>query len=600
MVKVTRYRALGGVCAKGGVGHALAACRRHRGKKRPKQSYLSETSGGLWAAFDGRIDNRRELEAALGLRPRAFADATLVGGAYQKWGFGAANRIEGDFALLVWDPHQHLLYAARDPFGVRPLFYVSSKGRMYFSSSVEALLTTAPSTWELDASSILGGVLFEQPDLEATYFRGIRRVPGGHYLVATARGIKVERYFYPPASEQPLSSLADCDRECRDLLLQSVRRRMTASEPVAAQLSGGLDSASIVCLGDRIASDSGGAFHPISAAFDGFDCDESSYVKHIQAEISAKVRWYSGAGLAFNELDADVWSSPWRNPQSGVHVHGFELAQSLNARIVLSGIGADELLFERGLYVALAQKRRVGLLFGETVGLPGLYSSRSPRFFLREACLFAMPTVRQALRSLRARVRPPPRPSWLGPRMQGAWSQWTSPVPGPDDGFGFTMASELGRANWRWLTRPTFQWLLELLELEAARHGIELRFPFLDRRLVEFVLSLPIEARLPRGRMKIVLRRAMSGILPPSIERRLNKTHFADNVIHGVRQAFPLMERTLARGRWVSSPFVKRSSVIDQFQKLDGSTDWSDFRTVWDLVMVERWMRSLIACGHYG
>jgi len=259
----------------------------------------------------------------------------------------------------------------------------------------------------------------------------------------------------------------------------------------------------------------------------------------------------------------------------------------------LSGHGGDELLFERGVFQDLAAQHRWRALLRETLLAPTFYSSRTRSFFFLEAIrpILLPPALRRVYRRFRPRPVIAP-PQWLGKGLQELWSE-----PRPPSPFDEQASSRAQHSNWQWLTSAEAFWSMELQELDAARMGIEMRFPYLDRSLASFVLSLPCERRLPSGQMKQILRRAMSGVLPRIIAERGQVTSFGDSYCDKVRQNLAQVQATFDGSNWRCEPYVQRQRARDLLVVARARTrdedNWREWMRVWDIAILERWLDAL-------
>ena len=241
-------------------------------------------------AVDARLNNREELAAAQGGSKDpswGVSDAELIRRAYTAWGEACADRILGDFALLVWDRRRRRVFLARDPFGMRPLFYWFN-GRVLVAGSEPRQLFEHPSVprranWALVADYLCGN----RTNPGETLYDGIKSVRAGHSITIGAGGT-VERRHWRPEELGPIhvARSDDCARVFRDLLREAVRRRVSGERAVGVLLSGGLDSASVACLSwDLYRSGAGAPFETISIKYPGFSCDETAYVDLVRRGI---------------------------------------------------------------------------------------------------------------------------------------------------------------------------------------------------------------------------------------------------------------------------------------------------------------------------
>lgn len=576
--------------------------------------YAEFLAGELVCVADVRIDNRDEIAAALfGAGQPAPPDAELLLHGYRRWGTGLADRLVGDFAFAIWDAARRSLYLARDPFGVRPLFYRQDADWLAAASEVEQLLATGPAP--LEGRVVFDYLLGDHRQPRETFFAGIFRLQPGHWLMATPSGLREERYWQPqsgrarllPSCQAPpvrgsAGAATSHPEEFRQRFRRAVADRLEPTGVVVAQLSGGLDSSSVVCMAAALTPAARkSSVVAASAVYPGLDCDESPY-------IDAVIRWTDLRSERWDATTAPALDAagfcaghPWAGTAPESLEGDLRLARDLGAAAVLSGFGGDELLFERGIFRDLARSGRWLQLVREALLAPR-YSSRSAAFFLRDAIrATASPRWLRLYRWLRpgepTGVGPRSAPDWLGPALADLWTherprEEARMPPGRSHTAEFT---------WQWLTSPNLWWAVELQVLRAARAGVELRFPFLDRRLADFVLALPFEARLPHGRMKGLLRSAMSGILPPEIARRHGVTTFDAVVRRNFTKNLSCVRAVFADERWLSAKYVHRDSAKKLFRTLDtGSVDAVDSRlaaTVLDMAQFELWLRFLSEHG---
>src|SRR5579871_2276688 len=233
---------------------------------------------GLALAADVRLDNQDELESALAPRDErpSLAELLLLG--WERWGTGLAERLAGDFALVIWDERRRQLYAARDAFGVRPLFHARSGRSLVLASEVGQLLALEDVDGELEDGVVLDFLASRFAHGRETFFRGIARVRPGHFLLASSSSFREVRWFEPPREELRFRRKGDCEEAFRALARSAVARRLDSDRPVIVQMSGGLDSSSIACLAGEISRRNGRRLPHllmVSASFPGLRCDET-------------------------------------------------------------------------------------------------------------------------------------------------------------------------------------------------------------------------------------------------------------------------------------------------------------------------------------
>ncbi|MFH1084895.1 MAG: asparagine synthase-related protein, partial [Chloroflexota bacterium] len=246
---------------------------------------LSDGQAQVHLAYDGRLDNRAELLAALGLHDaasRALSDAALLLRAYVRWGEGCFARTLGPLAAVVYDARAQRLVCARDVMGDRPLFYADTPRAVMAASEEYALLAHAGVSDRLDEVTLACYCALRLPTDGRTFFADVRELPPGHLMVVDAGGLRCER-FDQLDLETRLSGWSDDEYAARflDLLDEAVRRCMRAPQTPGVMMSGGLDSPSVAALAARqLAENGSGPLRTFSYIFDGFpECDERQYIQ---------------------------------------------------------------------------------------------------------------------------------------------------------------------------------------------------------------------------------------------------------------------------------------------------------------------------------
>jgi asparagine synthase (glutamine-hydrolysing) len=477
-----------------GLGHARFTTHAERDAE-PQPLGLD---GRYWIAGHIRLDAREELAAALDA-PAGTQDAALVLRAYRAWGEACLARVRGDFAFAVWDEAAQRLFCARDPFGVRPFFYADLPGLFLFGNTLDGLRRHPRVSRVLDEHAIADFLACGHPlDAGRSFFRDVRRLPGGHALVVTAAQSRQQRYWALPAEPYlRYRRPGQYVEQFRDLLARAVRDRGGAATAVA--LSGGLDSGAIAAaalgrLGHAGTGLSGAHCYGMSRVFE----DREPRFARISADAL-------GLPLDLVEAPDDV---PFRQPRPDGFgpepCDDFYYAETVRwqghvargARVLLDGQGGDEVFQNEWL---LDEARRESW----------------PRL-LRDA-LWTWRAVRRPGLGLRARLertRAPAVPAYLAPG-------WIRPL-GIEDRLadlhrlGRPGPEPRARARAR-LAQPSWQPYFERHDAGATGIALESRWPYLDHRVLRFALALP---PFPWCVDKYLQRRALQPVLPAAITGR--------------------------------------------------------------------------------
>jgi asparagine synthase (glutamine-hydrolysing) len=529
--------------------------------------------------LDAEVELAREVGAVgeRGLR--------LVARAYERWHSAFAEHLVGDFAIVVIDRAAGLVVAARDAFGVRRLAYRPEADGIALSADVGALAALGAPRVELDEAAIGGYLAGEDLPNDRTLFHTVFRVPPGHTLIARPSGVVLRRHFVPSFATRR-GTREESVALIRARLVAAVADRVVGRRPVVIQVSGGVDSGAIACLADEI--DAGAPRHFFSAHFRG--ADETRFVDAIDVRLKSSVHVFD----AEPSPEIDDLSDPGHPARYvlAAQTAGMNaLAARTGAEAVLSGIGGDELFFERGVYRDLAAYGHWRTLYDELTR-SGWYASTSRRSYARDALRsIARRTipgrmVASVVARARARRGVRHRPDWLRP-LPGQCPP--TPLHTP-----MSFSSETQRFTWEWLTSPRLVATLEAEDRTATSCGLQMRYPFLDSRLSHVVLSTPYGQRLPGGRMKALLRDAAGDSLPDVVRARTQVTSFDAAIAIAIARKLPALRAIVQEGPWRSDTWVVRERAAALLHRVEaGDRDIGQAIALWDVATLELWLRAL-------
>jgi asparagine synthase (glutamine-hydrolysing) len=596
-------------------------------------------------AADARIDNRRELVDRLdsGRPPDVVSEEELILLAYRAWGSEAPRHLIGDFAFAIWDRDRRTLFCARDPIGTRPFHYYLSDRLFAFASEIKALLCLSEVPRDLDEVQVayfLDGFI---DDPERTYYRHVRRLPAAHVLEVSPDGMKLDRYWRPdPGREIHFGSDDQYAEAFREIFLEAVRCRLRDADPVGAALSGGLDSSSVV-RGARLLLPREQPLHTFSAVFPGLpeaerrEGDESEYIDAVvdaEGIVSHRVAVDRVPPLA--EYDRAMWhiDSPPLAFNLYMHWGLFAAARREGVHVFLDGTDGDSVVskgFER--FVDLANEGRWAEMVRETNALTSRHESiRSwfPTYLVYPQLLRlarqgrwvnwwrGSGEVARGFRRSRGRLLlryglaafAPPRLMVRYLDWKNGWRSW-KPLTRKD----FTERVELRErkrallpGDWaasaredhaRVLSLPRYQFAVELIGGLGTIFGIDVRYPFFDRRLIEFCIAIPPEQKLADGWTRLIQRRAMEEILPTSVQWRMTKGNLGFNFARNLRE-FEAggFHEVLFGDPSLLEDYVDMDvlrSMHDRFLATDPGADFaasnSDAMDLYKAVVLARWLR---------
>ncbi len=490
---------------------------------------LRDEAGAFSLTFDGRLDNRDELVAMLatgGLRDHT--DAELVLRSYQKWGEQCPKRFLGDFAFAISDERRQQLFCARDQLGLRPFYYHGDGSRVIFASEIQALFEDRTLVRQPNLISLGAHLMDLATAPRDTLYEGVYRLPAGHSMVVNRKGLSVSRYWdIDPANEVRYRTDADYSEHFLDLFQRAVRCRLRTTGAAAALLSGGLDSGAVVCTAQQLLREGlsdAVALETFSITFEGFPAaDERDFIAKMATGPNTTANFVSfQEDPSWFDLDrAKRFPDVLYDVANLIYAPGLGAIQQRGIKVLLTGFGGDELLangfehlwdlFSRGdLTTLVSALRHDAAVYG-----------KSPLFLFANFCLKPLVPARSKA-ALAALARPfrdgLGRPGLNSKILKGLRQADSLQTPIPH----FPSSAQQAIYNTLFLGRHAAT-QSDALGQFYARFGLELRCPFLDRRIVEFVLAIPEEQRWHHGQSKFILRGAMKNILPEQIRTRRGK-----------------------------------------------------------------------------
>jgi asparagine synthase (glutamine-hydrolysing) len=519
-----------------GLGHTLLRTTRASQYERQPASL----GGRLWIAADARIDCRDELQGKLiereggKLSGPAATDSDFILRSYAAWGTDCVQHLRGDFAFAIWDAQRKHLFCARDHFGVKP-FYYSELGELFLFSNVLDCLRQHPEmSADLNDAAIGDFLLFGlNCDVATTSFRDIRRLAPAHCMTVSSDGLRVRRYWSAPTDGRIRYQRAEDYVEHFQILLQAAVADRMSADRTGILLSGGLDSGTVAATARELSTRPGGTndLRAYTVVYDSlFHDEEGSYAQETADFLKIPIQF-----VAMDHVQPfERWDDPTLTIPEPVDdpcfVGLFDQFQAIAAdcRVVLSGEGADNLMdFEMWPYLKdQMQNCEWRSLFAE---IPRYVQARATWRGLkrRVRCFFSKC------------VRAPLYPDWLAPdfadrlNLKERAKEWSClPALRPHH------VRPRGHAS---LSLPQWAWMFEHEDSGLTHHAVEVRYPFLDMRMVNFLLALP---PFPWFFEKKLLREAVAGRLPENVRRRRKTPLAADPFVAQLYQGqAPWMDR---------------------------------------------------------
>jgi asparagine synthase (glutamine-hydrolysing) len=511
---------------------------------------LMNEDGRVHAVVNGELYDhdriRKELTAA-GHALRTESDSEIALHLYEDFGAQCVHQLRGEFALVIWDERNQTLFAARDRFGIKPLYYAEVGGTLYLASEIKALFAVGvPARWDSEA---MYQRLIVGHQLDRTLFAGVRQVPPGHYLTVSAQGMRLLQYWdfdYPRAEDVRSRPIEESIERVRAALSEAVRLRLRADVPVGCYLSGGIDSCAMLGIANTLRASPLTAF---TVSFEDERFDETEIAREMAERVGAEFHCFRMDSELRGERFADAVIQN-ETMIAGNGVAKFMLSEKvrdLGYKVVLTGEGSDEIF----------------------AGYAGFAADVTPAP--------ARPGVPNAsIKYLRQRLGFVPR--WLGARMvmrgfterglsSGFRAQFQdyNVVQAHLDGLDLQRQCAgrptLHQSMYLWSKTHLPNVMLHSLgDRSEMAHSIEGRLPMLDHALVELVAGLPADHKIRDGVAKYVLREAVRPYVTQTVFQR-RKHPFVSPP--GFTGRMAELAQDLLRGPTLDAmPFFDRTSVV--------------------------------------
>jgi asparagine synthase (glutamine-hydrolysing) len=555
-----------------------------------EQPHIS--SSGRIITWDGRLDNREELLAQV-VEPSKTdcTDLAVVSAAFDKWGTQCLARLIGDWALSVWDPSRKELILARDYVGVRHLFHsLNPNGIIWCTCLAPLALVRAPLTL---CDEFFAGYLSLWPDAHLTPYAEIKSVPPGTFLSIRNRILRTHQYWtFNPRSQIRYKTDAEYEEHFRSIFRQAIRRRLRTDSSILGDLSGGLDSSSIICMADDILAKGEVKISCLDtfSFFDYAEPDEDDFVyfpkvEQKRGQIGHHAELY-GVGDSLSLGYPNFVATPASTTREELKTAQSDVIKNGHYRVLLSGTGGDEMLGQAlGPHIQLGDLLRRAKLKQVAKHLESwsLLLRRPAIQLAFEAFALLFPASLRVLFSNSAKAE-----SWVNNKFARRYKMH---------------ARQLDAVEGCWLWPPSirdsFQTIATLARqiTQLSPTPYERRYPYLDQTLTDFLFSIPTDQFLRPGQRRSLMRRALVGLLPPDILARRTKSGVNRCFVLALQKHWTELEDVL------HSPFISRLGYVDRARFSESLATIKHvnlspyFLRLLKALSCELWLRDVIARG---
>lgn len=521
---------------------------------------------------DARIDNREELISLLGFKdqaPEKITDSALILTAYHKWGIDCPQKLIGDFAFAIWDGREQRLFCARDPMGIKPFYYYYTSGIFAFASEIKALFQVPETRKKLNELRIAYQLAGFFEDQEITFYQDVYRLKAAHSLIVDHRGKKLQRYWaFDPHHRVKLGSNQEYAEAFKEIFTEAVNCRLRSAFPIGSTLSGGLDSSSITCTARNLLSGSNQQLHTFSAIFPNLPKSDLKFIdeRHFMDLVKQE------EGIIPHDIRADLlnplldwlWQGeePILSPNIYIHEGMYDCAQENGVRVFLDGVDGDTTVSHGWRYLTHLTYTGNWYRLYKEIAAAGKNSRISRKLIAQEYCF--KPLLLEPYQELKNRLW---SRSSFGTLINPAFAQRVNLAQHMRTLAPQPLVTTARIDHISGFTTGLYPYAMEVTDKTTAPKSIEARYPFFDRRLMEFCLGIPLEQKFRQGYPRAILRHAMTGVLPPEVQWRVSKARLGANFQRNLVQCQPsLMKDVMNKSDKIKS-YVDISNLNSMYER---------------------------------
>lgn len=477
---------------------------------------------------NGELYNYIEIRQQLlkkGYQFQSQSDTEVIVAAYDAWGNDCLQQFDGMFAFAIWDEKEKKVFAARDRFGEKPFFFFYDEEQLLFASELKALWSIGVNK-EVNASMLYNfltiGYAYNPFDPQETFYQNVHKLPAASFLVYSLADhqLQIEKYWQVFPEVKPIEA-GNAAEQFQSLFSDSIKKRLRSDVSIGTSLSGGLDSSSIVAFCDGLLSDHY-SHKCFTASFAGFEKDELKYAEAVAKKFGLKHYVATADTEEIVKLMDEVMlhqEEPVNSASVLAQYKVFQLAKQNSVTVLLDGQGADEVLggyhkyykwYWQELYRNKKLKKSGELKNIETLGITETLGIKN-----KLAALFPdfAAGIVQTRKSKKAFRHPDLNRDFAFSNKQHFY-------------YSLPSSFDLNGALYYNTFVNGLEELLRFADRNSMAHAVEVRLPFLDHSLVEFLFSLPSQFKIHQGWTKWLLRKSVENALPGEIVWRKDKIGF--------------------------------------------------------------------------
>jgi asparagine synthase (glutamine-hydrolysing) len=557
---------------------------------------FEDKESGLVITADARIDNRKDLATKLGIEDNEYvSDSYFILKAYEKWGEKCPDELLGDFAFTIWDGEN--LFCSKDHMGVKQLYYYLDDDIFVFSTEIKALFQVKEIPYELNEKKLALYLMNDGQNHERTFYKNINNLQGAHFLKLNNFISKTKRYW---KLDPNLQTYMDSEEEYAEVFLEifaeAVECRLRSAFIRGFDLSGGLDSSSIVCMAKKILNQKNKGFNDIytfSRIFEKTpESDERYYIKKVVKTGGIKPYFINGDNLSpIKNIDNILaqQDEPFITPHLTKAIASYQKMNELGVRVSFNGNGGDQVVsFGRNYLRELAITFQLRKFFREVIEFSNNKGVSVYKILIARIIVPSLPySLKKFFKKILGRKQNPYTDLINEKFLEDLKIEIESYNQSFDRYLNYTTSKQFHYYNIFDFTVAIFG----TLDRASAPFNVDVRFPFFDKRLIEFCYSLPSEMIFKKGWNRYILRIAMEGILPKDVQWRHSKVDLIHTHKKDILLEIEELKEMIFSDNKIMSKYVDLSKIKDIFEKYQSGKGNSNILDLWFVVLLYLWFK---------
>lgn len=560
---------------------------------------FEDEESGLIITADARIDNRKELAPRLGIEDNEYvSDSYFILKAYEKWGEKCPEELLGDFAFAIWDKNKEELFCARDHMGVRSFYYYLYEDIFVFATEIKSLFCIPQVPNELNELTI---VSYLKNRKKTTFFKNIMSLKAANYVNITKNNLFEKKYWIlDPMTKLEMNSDEDYFNKFCEIFGEAISCRLRTAFPIGFDLSGGLDSSSIVCMAKEILKDNNNEviLNTFSQVYGDFPKSDEQYYINKVVEMGGIDPYFVECGdiSPLNEINKILFfqDQPFSNPFITILYKMMEKRKENSVRIHLSGSGGDYIVSYGFTYlIDLATTFKWIKLIKEVRCLSKRFNKN---FYIEIIKIFIISFTPEYLKNRLIIVLS----YFRGLKEDFIKKEFLEKIESNIYSENEWKPSKKGynakKHHYNSIFGYHVQQNNEILDKIAGQYSIESRYPYLDKRLIEFCYAIPNNMKFRNGWDRFILREAMSNILPKEIQWRQGKASLEEvlqkNLLFFEKNS---LEEILVDHNEIINKYLKMNIVEKIFEKYKiKKVPYIKLFNIWLILLLYKWLNLYI------